>query len=430
MNVRGEPVLAAARSIKDSPWIVVAMVNPVQLGGPLRERVWAVALLVAVVLFGVGAALSLVWRQQRAGLLRDQLKVAEALRASEGRFRQVLETISLIGVMLDAKGNIVLINDYLLRLTGWRAEELRERNWFETFLPPEIRTEIEERIFLRLIQDGVDPMHFENEILTRSGERRLVAWNNTVLRDGAGVVTGVASIGEDITDRRQAEGKLLASLREKEALLKEVHHRVKNNLQIVASLLRLESGRSEHLMTKYVLQEMHGRIRAMALLHESLYRNAKFERIDLAAYLRQLVAYLGRSLGSATGAIQFDLKFDAVEVGADEAIPCGLIINELVTNSVKHGFPNGGTGVVTIELQHAALPGEVQLCVRDNGVGLPAGFDPTTVKSLGMQLVADLARQLGGRLAVGPGPMFTVAFRAAPLGSIQVKAAAGTKIHG
>ncbi|MBI4916259.1 MAG: PAS domain S-box protein [Acidobacteria bacterium] len=145
------------------------------------------------------------------GMIRDvteRKQGEEALKASEKRVRSVLETMSLIGVMLDAEGKITLCNDFLLALTGWARDEVQGQSWFDLFLPPEIRLEIKEEVFLKTISTGEMPVHYQNEVVTRSGERRLVAWNNTSLRDHSGAVVGVASIGEDITDRKRAEDAL------------------------------------------------------------------------------------------------------------------------------------------------------------------------------------------------------------------------------
>jgi PAS domain S-box-containing protein len=209
----------------------------------------------------------------------------------------------------------------------------------------------------------------------------------------------------DITERKHAELALQATLRDKEALLKEVHHRVKNNLQVVSSLLRLEAGRSSHAKTQSVLAEMQGRIRAMALLHESIYRSGTFAAIDLAAYLRQVATQAMRSLQTAGGSAQIRLRLNlgSVQVGLDQATPCGLLLTELVSNALKHAFPAGAGGEVFIELQ--PLPGgaaqEWCLRVSDNGVGLPADFAARQQDSLGLQLVASLAMQLGGHLVAG-----------------------------
>lgn len=213
----------------------------------------------------------------------------------------------------------------------------------------------------------------------------------------------------DVTERKKAEDLVRESLREKEALLKEVHHRVKNNLQVIASLLRLESGRSAESTTRAVLKSMQGRIRAMALLHESLYRTENFARVDLAAYLRQVATQLFRAQNSDLGAVRLVLELDPADVDIDQAIPCGLIVNELVTNALKHGFPGGRGGEVRVAL-HTDATGQVHLQVSDDGVGLPADFETKRALSLGLQLVSDLTKQLRALLVAGSDASFTLTF--------------------
>jgi two-component sensor histidine kinase len=225
------------------------------------------------------------------------------------------------------------------------------------------------------------------------------------------IAFGIASLRAQ-TEQARADTALLASLKEKEALLREVHHRVKNNLQIINSLLRLEARRVGHDVTKSVLQEMQGRIQSMAVLHETLYRSGNFAAVDLGAYLRQLANQLFRALLVRSGAVRLNLDLVSVSVDIDKAIPCGLIVNELVTNSLKHGFADERTGDLWIGLRPAEDGVSFTLSVSDNGAGLPADFDLKRQASLGLQLVSDLARQLQGDLKIGPGPQaaFEVTF--------------------
>jgi len=234
----------------------------------------------------------------------------------------------------------------------------------------------------------------------------------------------------DITDRRAADQALKTSLQDKVALLNEVHHRVKNNLQVITSLLRLEANRSAEPSTKDVLKDMQGRIHAMALLHESLYRTGTFASVGLSDYIRQLANQVFRVQGQ-TGAVRLVLDMADLQVGMDQATPCGLMVNELISNSLKHGFPTGHRGEVRVTLrphEQATLseqakqvaqalqpspPSYWALTVSDTGVGLPADFvEARRTRSLGVQLVSDLARQMGGSLSIGPGPgaVFTVVF--------------------
>jgi PAS domain S-box-containing protein len=216
------------------------------------------------------------------------------------------------------------------------------------------------------------------------------------------------------TAREKAELALHGLLQDKEALLKEVHHRVKNNLQVVSSLLRLESARDVAPATRSVLRDMQGRIQAMALLHETLYGSGKFALVDLAVYLRQLATQAFTTFSSQAGAVRLRLALDPVEVSMNQAITCGLLVNELLSNGLKHGFPGGLEGEIAVELRARDGAGRMQLRVSDTGIGLPADFVRRQAESLGLQLASDLAGQLGGSLQVGPAPsaVFAVDFTA------------------
>ncbi len=255
--------------------------------------------------------------------------------------------------------------------------------------------------------------------------------------DAKGQLRQIVVTFVDITQRKRAEESLRQSLHEKEALLKEVHHRVKNNLQIISSLLRLQAGQIDHPATSAVLHDMQGRIRSMALLHETLYRSGNLAQVDLADYLQTVCTQSLRAAARRPGTAAIRLEFDLAPVllDATRAVPCGLLVNELVSNCLKHAFPDeregtvqvslqpvppaplpvGGTGLQTRDIPPAAL----RLCVSDDGAGLPPGFDLTKLNSLGLQLVSDLTRQLQGTLEIstGPGTRISVLFRPQPSGS-------------
>ena len=219
-------------------------------------------------------------------------------------------------------------------------------------------------------------------------------------------------LSRDVTERREGEAALRRALAEQSVLLKEVHHRVKNNLQIMHSLLRLEAARSVLPETATVLRDMRGRIQSMALLHESIYRTGIFAAVDLGDYLRQVATQAVRVLQTHAGTVHLRLDLASTRLGLDQALPCGLLVNELITNSMKHGFPGGRSGEIQVTLQRQGGGSVLQLCVRDNGAGLPPDIEARRGQGLGLQLVADLAEQLGGRLAIGPVPaaMFSVTF--------------------
>ncbi len=221
----------------------------------------------------------------------------------------------------------------------------------------------------------------------------------------------------DVTERQKSTDAMRHSLQEKDALLKEVHHRVKNNLQVIASLLRLESRRSTQGDTKAVLSEMQGRIRSMSLLHESLYRSGRFASVDLGDYLAELAANAFKSQLIVAGTVRLRLDLASVTVDIDQAIPCGLLANELISNCLKHGFPEGHEGDVTIELkQIQTTTASWRFSVSDTGVGLPPDFEDRRKHSLGLQLVSQLTAQMNGELQIEAGrPLgskFTVTFHA------------------
>jgi PAS domain S-box-containing protein len=300
-----------------------------------------------------------------------------------------------------------IVNDHLMwdeamyRLYGGSPEEFSGayEAWLQGVHPGDRAGEHDK---IQQTLSGFGNYDSEFRVVWQDKSVHYIQANGFVQRDASGRPVRMLGTNWDITERKKADELLRESLREKEALLKEVHHRVKNNLQVITSLLRMEARRSEHPATKSVLQEMKSRILSMALLHESLYRSGTFAVVDLGGYLTQLTNQSFRALVTRPGAIQLRLELTSVQVEMDQALPCGLIVNELISNCLKHGFPDGRTGEVWILLQ--PVDGGLQLRVSDSGVGLPADFESKQGNSLGLQLVANLARQLDGRLEVGPGP--------------------------
>jgi predicted ATPase/two-component sensor histidine kinase/GAF domain-containing protein len=206
----------------------------------------------------------------------------------------------------------------------------------------------------------------------------------------------------DVTAARRAEERLQDSLADKDALLKEVHHRVKNNLQLVSSLLSLQASRAGAPAIAELFAESRNRVRSMALVHENLYRAGDFSRIPMATHVQKLCAYLTAAYATAGQRVELAIEVSDLHLDIDRAISCGLVVNELVSNALKHAFPGGRAGTVRVALEPAG-GGRHLLTVSDDGVGLPAGLDVGHAGSLGLQLVRDLTDQLGGTLEVGGG---------------------------
>lgn len=338
----------------------------------------------------------------------EKYQAEEALRISEERFRSLSKLSSdWFWEQDEALRFVSLAGDEALTNELDTASYVGQTRWD---MPALNLTDSDWAAHKALLQARLPFRNLQMQKLDQAGRLRWVSVSGEPIFDAQGRFTGYRGVGSDITERILAQNALQASLQEKVGLLNEVHHRVKNNLQVISSLLRLEASRSSQVATKAVLGDMQGRIRSMAILHESLYRSGIFASVDLAAYLTQLVTQAFRSLAQRSGSVRLQLDLASVQVGMDMATPCGLLVNELISNSLKHGFPNGRSGEVRVELQPlspapapAGAPVLWRLCVSDTGVGLPADFESRRSQSLGLQLVSDLAIQIDGALKVGAG---------------------------
>lgn len=219
-------------------------------------------------------------------------------------------------------------------------------------------------------------------------------------------------VAHDITERKIFEDALKSSLREKEVLIKEIHHRVKNNMQIISSLLNLQKQYVNDEEAVNVLKESQNRVKSMAMIHEKLYKSRSFSEINFSDYIRGLVSDLFYSYGVDSNRIRTIIVLDEVMMGLETAIPCGLIVSELVTNTLKYAFPHQEEGEFRIEL-HAYEDGFYELIISDNGVGIPENFDLDETETLGLQLVKSLVNQLEGTVELirEVGTMFKIKFK-------------------
>jgi two-component sensor histidine kinase len=216
-----------------------------------------------------------------------------------------------------------------------------------------------------------------------------------------------------LLEQRVAErtAALRASVAEKEVMLKEIHHRVKNNLQVISSLVNLQANETRDETVRGVLRDVTYRVRSMALVHEKLYQSADLAHIDFAEYTRSLLSYLWRAHGVAAAAVRLTFDLEPVSLPTDTAVTCGLILNELAVNALEHAFQGRPEGNVTVSLR-CVTDGQIRLCLADNGVGLPPGFDWRRNRSLGLRLVQMLSKQLDSTVEVssGYGTKFEIIF--------------------
>lgn len=349
--------------------------------------------------------------------ITERRRAEELVRLGEERQELALRGADLGLWDWDVTSGKVVFDARWCSMLGYKADELppRVETWRE-LLNPEDAPAVD-AVLQPHLRGETSSYETEFRLRHKAGHWRwILARGNAVVRDAGGYALRMAGTHMDVTERKESQHALQSLLREKEALLREVHHRVKNNLQVITSLLRLEAARAGHSDTKDVLFAMKGRIHSMALLHESLYRSGTFAGVDLGSYLRQIATQSIRSLQISSCPVRLELDLMSIKVAMDQAIPCGLLVNELIANCLKHGFPEGWTGFVRVELHRVEGDGRLQLTVSDSGAGLPPDFTARRNGSLGLQLVSDLTRPLEGTLEIGPGPaaVFSVTFAASP----------------
>ena len=340
-----------------------------------------------------------------------QERVAErttALRESEERFRMMANAMPQLAWIANADGWLHWYNQRWYEYTGTTPEQMEGWGWQRVHDPVELPKVLAQ--WKASIETG-KPFEMTFPLRRADGVFRLFLTRGFPLRDAAGRVAQWFGTNTDVTDLKRAEESLKASLAEKEVLLKEIHHRVKNNMQVLSSLVSLQADSMAEPALGAVFADMRDRVRSMALVHEKLYQSGSLAAVDFAAYAESLMQYLWQA-HHTQAAVSLKLELEPVTLTVETAVPCGLILNELAANALKHAFRGRPEGAVTVAVR-TGPDGRVSLRVSDNGVGLPAGLDWQQAKSLGLRLVQLLARQLGGTVEArdGAGTEFVVNFR-------------------
>jgi PAS domain S-box-containing protein len=336
--------------------------------------------------------------QKRRGIKPEKPTVRDLL-ASPDPLAKILHLTEDAIISVDEEQHIILFNRGAERIFGFAAQEVVGKS-LDVLLPHRLVETHRGHVCNFAGSDmPARRMGERSEIVGRRKDGTEFPAEASISKVALGGRSMYTAILRDVTERAAAEKKIKTSLREKETLLREIHHRVKNNLQVVASLLRLQSRTVTDPLTRSMFQESQDRVHSMALLHENLYQADDLSRVDFREYIQQLASHLFRSYGVAAQRIHLRTNIDELYLNLDAAVPCGLIINEVVSNSLKHAFPDSREGEIRIELL-APVRGMARLVVADNGIGMPNETEGTAGKSLGMRLVRALAEQLGATIEV------------------------------
>lgn len=367
--------------------------------------------------------------------ISERKQIEQELRESELKYRELVQNAQSIIIRLDRQGTVTFFNEFAQSFFGHDGNGVSGTTPL-TDMPThaDVFSSDMAHVLETLESNRTDSYATECRTELKDGSTAWIAWTHKAVRNDDGELTEILCVGHDITDRktaeqalrkahdglerrvsertsdlirtnellnsevrerRKAEERIKASLREKEVLLQEIHHRVKNNLQIMSSLLRLQAGRVSDETLLAVLRDARNRVRSMALVHERLYRSENLAGIRPHEYFRSLVDDIFTSYGPRAAGISSRFDIQDVTFTIDAAVPLGFIVSELVSNCLKHAFPDCGSGEVLISL-HSAEDDVFELTVGDNGKGIPEHVDIEQAESLGLRLVALLARQLRG----------------------------------
>ena len=308
-------------------------------------------------------------------LRRENSRAEEELQASEARFLTFMRHSPALAFIKDESGRIVYVNN----ASGHGADAAAQLHAGDA----------------PVFESG-EPSRTIEEVTTAGGQVRQMLCFRFLFNDAAGRRL-LGGVSVDITEQKAAERALSEALAAKDVLLREVHHRVKNNLQTVSSLLNMQAELLPDLAARHALRDAQRRVHSMALIHEQMYGDKDMDEVDFGEYARRLVRDLFDSFGVQAGRVRLRFALDPVSLAMDQMIPCGLILNELITNSLKYAFPGERAGEILVSLR-CEEGGTVTIAVADNGVGLPPDLGGKRSESLGMRIVDILTRQLGGSL--------------------------------
>lgn len=343
--------------------------------------------------------------------ISERKKTEQALIMSEKKYRTIFENIQDVFFQTDKDGTLKILSPSIERYSGYKPEEIIGKSADIFYFDPN-----ERKLMLGEIEKKGYVEDHELSFKTKDNELMNVSINAQITRNSQNEPDGIEGTIRDITERKQMELKLKNSLKEKEMLLKEIHHRVKNNLMIISSLLSLQSDYIKDIASKNIFIESQNRARSMALIHEKLYQSTDLKSINFGDYIKKLTRELFYTYRVGDARVELIYNIEDLNLDINTAIPLGLIANELITNSLKYAFLDGTDGIVRIEFKKEDH--NYVFIIKDNGVGLPEGFDYKKSDSLGLQLVNNLSEQIDAviELNTDDGTEFKIKFKEIEIG--------------
>ena len=337
-------------------------------------------------------------------------KMEKALRKSEKRYSITLDAVNDGLWDWDVSSGDVFFSNNYYKMLGYDSGEFTDYESWRLLVHPDDIDSLEKQL-KKSIKLGIG-FEIDLQIKTKSGKWLCVSiQGKEIEKDSTGKPTRIVGTLRDRTDRVNAEKKIKESLEEKEMLLKEIHHRVKNNLMIISSLLNLQSRYIKDKASQDIFKESQNRARSMALIHERLYQSTDLKRIDFGEYITSLSTELFHTYEADPGLIKLNINVEDILLDINTAIPLGLIVNELITNSLKHAFPDGMSGEIIVDFH--PIDEHYQFTVKDNGIGFPEDLDYQNTESLGLQIVTSLTDQIDGEIQLdrNNGTEFKITFK-------------------
>ena len=342
--------------------------------------------------------------------ISERKKIENSIKDREEHLSLITDNMLDLMFQVNSEGIFEYVSPSVKDLLGYEAEEIigkRDYEFIGMAHPDDFEILIDT---IQLVIQTLRPNRAQHRLKHADGHYIWVETVGNPLSNSKGEFSGAVYITRDIRELKKVETQLKSSLEEKEVLLREIHHRVKNNMQIISSLLNLQSRYLNDEKTVNILNESRNRVRSMAMVHEELYRSRDLSKIDFADYIQRLLSGLFSSYGVDENFIKPEINVENIFLNIDIAVPCGLIINELVSNSLKHAFVQGQKGKISIKFHHQDE--KYVLTVADNGTGFPEGIDFKNTKTLGLQLVNTLVKQLSGSIDIyrSSGTSFKIVF--------------------